>query len=227
MKQQLKVATVSKRLVIFAQDSSSTVGAGLSGLTNATSGLVWYYWREDTGNANGVAVTPASATRGTWTSGGFKEIDATNLPGYYEIGVPDAVLASGATWAVMMIRGAANLLPLAIEIQLVAFDPTDSTRLGLSALPNGSMTTKKNTAKSGFPFPMYDSNGNLLTGLTVSGQKSLDGGAFSNLTNAVSEISNGWYKVNLAAGDVNGDTVALRFSATGALDSTLIIITQP
>ena len=107
--------------------------AGLTGLAYNSGSLTWYYWREDTGNSGGVSVTLATATRGTFTSGGFKEIDATNLPGWYEIGIPDAVLASGAYWAIMELKGATNMAPVLIEIQLVTYDPTDGN-LGLTGL---------------------------------------------------------------------------------------------
>lgn len=133
MKQILKKGSTSKRMAIFIADSSSTTGAGLAGLAYNTSGLMWYYWREDSGNNGGTQVTPATATRGAWTSGGFKEIDATNLPGWYEIGLPDALLAAGSYWAVMMLKGAANMAPLPVEIQLVTYDPTDGN-LGLTGL---------------------------------------------------------------------------------------------
>ncbi|MFO1019276.1 MAG: hypothetical protein U0903_01035 [Planctomycetales bacterium] len=133
MKQILKKGSTSKRMAVFIADSSSTTGAGLTGLTYNASGLAWYYWREDAGNNGGTQVTLATATRGTWTSGGFKEVDATNLPGWYEIGIPDAVLASGAYWAVMLLKGATNMAPLPIEIQLVTYDPTDAN-LGLTGL---------------------------------------------------------------------------------------------
>lgn len=247
MKALIKVGTTSKRLVIFVPDSSSTVGAGLTGLTNASSGLAWYYWREDTGNAGGTSVSPVSATRGTFTSGGFKEIDATNLPGFYEIGVPDAVLASGATWAVMMLRGVTNMAPVKVEIQLVAFDPTDSVRLGITALPNaaagasGGLATatnssgevkiqapiKKNTALTGFQFVMIDSGGTPTTGLTVAATRSIDGGTFASCTNSVTELANGWYKITLSTSDLNGTVIALRFSASGARDTNITLFPEP
>lgn len=246
MKRLIKLGTTSKRLVIFIQDSSSTVGAGLTGLVYNSAGLAWYYWREDTGNAGGTAVTLATATRGTFTSGGFKEVDATNLPGMYEIGVPDAALASGAGWVVMMLRGAANMAPVTIEIQLVAFDPNDATRLGLSALPNaaaaasGGLPTvdstnavavqssiRKNTARAGFTFPLVDAAGTAVTGATVTATRSIDGGTFASCTNSVSELSNGWYTINLAAGDLNGNVIALRFVAATAVDTRITLFTQP
>lgn len=65
------------------------------------------------------------------------------------------------------------------------------------------------------------------TGLSVSGQRSIDGGLFANLANGVTEIGNGWYKVNLAATDVNGEFIALKFTATGADQRNIGIITEP
>lgn len=118
----IKKATTSKRLTIFISDSSQTDNRGLTGLAWNTGSLVWYYWREDAGNAGGTQVTLATATRGTWTSGGFIEIDATNLPGWYEIGIPNAVLATGATWAIIMLKGAANMQQTELRIRLTAFD---------------------------------------------------------------------------------------------------------
>lgn len=246
MKLQIKIGTTSKRLVVFILDSSSTTGAGLAGLTNASSGLAWYYWREDTGNAGGTSVSPASATRGTFTSGGFKEIDGTNLPGFYELGVPNAVIASGAAWAVMMLYGVTNMAPCAIELQLVAYDPADAVRLGLTALPNaaaaasGGLATadsansvkiqsqlKKNTARAGFTFAMFDTGGNPKTGLTITSQRSIDGGSLASTTNTATEISNGWYTIDLSAADLNGNIVSFRMTGTAARDTDFTLVTQP
>jgi hypothetical protein len=134
----LKKGITSQRLAVFIQNSSSTTGAGLTGLVFNSAGLTWYYWREDEGNAGGTSVTLATATRGTFASGGFIEKDATNLPGFYEIGVPDAALATGADWVVMLLKGATNMAPLPLEIELVNYDPADGVRLGLTALPNAA-----------------------------------------------------------------------------------------
>lgn len=134
MKFELKVATTSKRLGISIADASSNVGAGLTGLVYNSSGLTWYYWREDEGNTNATVVTLATMTRGTWATGGFVEKDATNLPGEYEIGIPDAAFASGAKWVKMLLKGAANMVPVLIEVQLVAYNPDSATDLGLSTL---------------------------------------------------------------------------------------------
>lgn len=88
---------------------------------------------------------------------------------------------------------------------------------------------KKNTALAGFTFAMVSSTDHVTpaTGLTVTGIVSKDGGATGALTNAVAEISGGLYKVDFAAGDVNGNVVAMKFTAPGADPLILTIVTQP
>jgi hypothetical protein len=87
-------------------------------------------------------------------------------------------------------------------------------------LPEG---VKKNTALNNFEFFMADSADHVTgkTGLTVTGTVSIDGAAFTALTNSVTEVANGIYKIDLAAADLNGTFLTLKFTATGA-DATLI-----
>lgn len=86
----------------------------------------------------------------------------------------------------------------------------------------------KNTALAAFPFLMIDSADHISpkTGLTVTATRSLDGAAFAACANAVSEVSNGVYKISLAAADLNADTVMLKFTATGADARYILIVTQ-
>jgi hypothetical protein len=86
---------------------------------------VWYYFAGDLSNE--VAVTLATATLGTWTSGGFVEVDATNMPGWYEIGIPNAALDGGIECA-MQLRGATNMVPVNVYIELDAFDYQTATQ---------------------------------------------------------------------------------------------------
>lgn len=87
----------------------------------------------------------------------------------------------------------------------------------------------KNTALAKFPFFVVDSADHVTgkTGLTVTAERSLDGAAFAACTNAVTEIANGWYHIDLAAADLNANTVAFKFTATGADARMLTIVTQP
>lgn len=124
MKRKLTAGQTSVSLPIFIQDTSSTTGGGLSGLTSATSGLVAEYRRR--GQSSWTTITLTSKTLGTWTSGGIVADGA--LAGAYELDLPDAVCASGQRWVAVRLRGAANMLPCLIEIELDAFDYTVATQ---------------------------------------------------------------------------------------------------
>jgi hypothetical protein len=128
--------TTSKLLQVFIQDSSSTSGAGLTGLAHNTASLSAYYYRE--GAASAVAITLATMTLGTWATGGFIVVDGTNMPGGYQLGIPDAALASGANSVIVMLKGAANMAPLLLEIQLTDVNLHDAVRGGMTALPNAA-----------------------------------------------------------------------------------------
>ena len=97
-----------------------------------------------------------------------------------------------------------------------------------SAVTN-AVGIKRNTALPNFEFLMLDNTDHITpkTGLTVSAFRSLDGAAFGSAANAVTELSNGIYKINLAASDLNGTIVCLRFTAASADDRIIIIKTQP
>lgn len=84
---------------------------------------------------------------------------------------------------------------------------------------------KKNTALSAYEFAMVDTSGTPRTSLTVTATRSIDGGAFASCANSVSELSAGVYKIDLANTDLNGRVITLRFTATGAQDRLITIVT--
>lgn len=88
---------------------------------------------------------------------------------------------------------------------------------------------KKNQALSNYHFLMTDSTNHApATGLTVTATRCLDNGTFGSGTlSSVTEVSNGIYRVDLAAGDMNGNVVTLRFTATGADDLFVTLVTEP
>lgn len=121
--------------VVDLMDSASTVGAGKTGLAYNTASLTCYYKR-----SNGSASVPVTlvniTTLGTFVSGGFKEIDATNQPGSYEFHPPNAAFASGAKWVTFYFVGAAGMVRRAIKCRILAVDPDDPVRQGMTGLPN-------------------------------------------------------------------------------------------
>lgn len=115
---------------------------------------------------------------------------------------------------------------LAIHITATGADPIDVLCRVVAHLPSG---IKKNTLLSSFMFLLVDSADHITpkTGRTVAAERSLDGAGFSSCANAVAEVANGMYKIDLAAADLNGDVVTLRFTATGADPRLITIITEP
>lgn len=121
MKLNMKKAATSQLVEFFIPDSSLSTGAGKTGLAFNTASLVAYYYRSSA--ATSVAIPLATMTLGTWVSGGFIEIDATNMPGMYQLGIPNAALTAGVSKVIMMLKGANNMAPVAFEIQLTLQDP--------------------------------------------------------------------------------------------------------
>jgi len=81
-----KKDSTSQLIEIFISDSSSTTGAGKTALVYNSTNLTAYYYCSGT---TATSVTLATMTVGTWASGGFKEIDAANMPGWYQFGIPN------------------------------------------------------------------------------------------------------------------------------------------
>lgn len=131
-KLSILAGSTSQSVNVFIQNSSLTTGAGLTGLVFNTSSLTSYYTFSGT-SAAATAITLATlaAVNSAFSSGGFKEIDATNMPGLYRLDIPDAALAgSSGRSVVVMLKGAANMAPCLLEIELTAID-NQSTSFGL------------------------------------------------------------------------------------------------
>lgn len=114
-------------------ENSASAGNGKTGLAFNTASLTAYYKID--GAAAPVAITLVTCTLGTWTSGGFKEVDATNMPGKYELHVPDAAFASGGL-VTIFLKGASGMFPTDIIVEL----GTALTVTAMDALLNRVMT---------------------------------------------------------------------------------------
>lgn len=144
MKLSIKQGATSVSVNIFIADSSSTTGAGLTGLVFNSSGLVAYYMRPRVA-ATAITLATLAAVTSAYSSGGFKEIDATNAPGWYRFDIPDAVIANAERFVSIHFKGATNMAPLPLEIALESWDnqtaisPTGDTFTRLGA-PAGAST---------------------------------------------------------------------------------------
>ncbi|MBN1126926.1 MAG: hypothetical protein JXA82_18130 [Sedimentisphaerales bacterium] len=158
MKLSLASGSTSKSVCLFISQSD---GNGLTGLAYNTSGLTCYYVR--LGSA-AVSVTLATQTvTGAYGSGGFVEIDSTNMPGVYRFDIPNAALVSGAETVIIMLRGAANMVPVVMEIQLnmpVLLANVSHTIVSLTVNnPSGNAVTLYGGGSNGHGFYTQGSGG--------------------------------------------------------------------
>ena len=168
MKKIIKAGATSQTVDVFIQDSTSTTGAGKTGLAYNSAGLKAYYRKGATGTAT--AITLATQTvGGAYSSGGFVEIDATNMPGLYRLDVPNAAIDTAGSVS-LMLSGATGMAPLPLELQVVAVDLEDGVRLGLTALPNAAAG-----ASGGLLISGSNSGTTTLGALTITGAMSING----------------------------------------------------
>lgn len=147
MKEIVKRGATSNIMRVFLMDSTSTTGAGKTGLTSASSGLIISTIAdvEATATTYTAAATNVETvtTLGTFaapTAGKcrFREVDATNFPGVYEIHIADARYAVANSTQLLVSIQCTGVAPVMSEIQLVAVDLLDSVRFGITALPNAA-----------------------------------------------------------------------------------------
>jgi hypothetical protein len=141
-KLSILAGATSQSVNIFIQNSTSTTGAGLTGLVFNSAGLIAYYtFNGASATATAITLATLAAVNSAYSSGGFKEIDATHMPGLYRFDIPNAALASAnGRSCVIMFSGATNQAPLLLEIELTGFDNQSTTDGGLSKLTSLTYT---------------------------------------------------------------------------------------
>lgn len=114
MSEQYFAGSTSQTVDVFIKDSSSTTGAGLAGLVFNSASLTAYYRKGATGAAT--AITLATQTvGGAYSSGGFVEIQATNMIGIYRLDIPNAAIDTSG-FVTLYLYGATNMMPTAQRI---------------------------------------------------------------------------------------------------------------
>jgi hypothetical protein len=86
----------------------------------------------------------------------------------------------------------------------------------------------KNTAWADFCFAMVASSDHRTpkTGLTCGAFVSKDAAAFASIAGTITEVANGIYQMDAAAGDMNGDMLIFRFTGTAADDTFTTVKTS-
>lgn len=190
------ITSVVLRVVI----RNANTGARITGLTHASTGLIISTIADNESTAT--AYTAAGSTIETITTLGtfatpttnkcrFKEVDATNHPGLYEIQVANARYGvSNARSMIVTVSGYSGMDPVDSEVQLGSVDLYDSVRAGLTALPNAAA----------------EASGGLITRGTGTGQLSVSSGQ------VVLQDS------SLTAAKIGTDAITAAKIADGAID---------
>lgn len=217
----IKKGATSNLVDVLIYDASSGAGAGLTGLVYNSSGLVCYYHRNS--SATATSITLVTMTIGTWASGGFVAIDGTNMPGWYQIGIPDTALATGAVSTSIHCKGATNMVPLPIAISLV-----DNIEADTYAKVSGLTYTVANKidantlAIGGTTQTARDLGASvLLSSGTGTGQVSLSSGAVllqpTQTGVTIPTVTN----VGTVTGNVNGSVASVTGLTASNLDTTV------
>jgi hypothetical protein len=222
-KQLVQLGNTSRSEYIFIQDSSSTTGAGLTGLTYLTAGLsLTYVVERGTPGSLGLAnLTSASVA---WASGGFVAVDAALMPGVYRLDIPNAVFAT-ADKSVVMLKGAANMAPVVLEYQIVGFNPDDAVRLGLTAIPNVAQGTTGSLPTGNATGQVTVVTNNDKTGYALSATQTFNvtGNITGNLSGSVGSVGTGGITTgSFAAGAINAAAIATDAIGSDELSSTAI-----
>lgn len=136
--------------------------------------------------------------------------------------VDTSVFTAGSNYSVR-ISGSSNVAgtsvvgiyvgAFSIENRAVAVDSS-----GRITLAPSQVAVKKNTSLTHTIY-MRLTNGNAATGVTVTAQRSIDGGAWANCTTVnPTELTVGGYAHTLSASDLNGNAVTVKYTASGCQD---------
>lgn len=120
MKLSIKAGSTSQSITVFILDATSGIGAGLTGLVYNSAGLTASYTHSGTyATATAITLATLAAITSAWSSGGFKEVNSSTMPGMYRFDIPNAcVQDSKGQSVVIMLYGAANMVPVTIEIEI-------------------------------------------------------------------------------------------------------------
>ena len=208
-KQLVQLNNTSRTEYVFIQNSSSTTGAGLTGLVFNSAGLTADFVVERGLRTSITLVTLASADA-AWSSGGFIAVDGTNMPGLYRIDIPNAVFAT-ADKSVVMLKGATNMAPVVLEYQIVGFNPDDAVRLGLTAIPNFAQGTSGALPTGNATGQVTVATNTDKTGYSLSGTQTFNvtGNITGNVTGSVGSVAAGGITAaSVATGAIDADALA-------------------
>lgn len=126
----VKKGSTSRSVTLRIVDSGD--GTPETGVVFNTSGIDLWYRRESSAKVSITEATLAALTT-AYASGGFLHIS----DGEYRLDLPDAAYATGANH-VDVGGTVTGMIVIGGRVRLVDYDPEDTVRLGLTALPNAA-----------------------------------------------------------------------------------------
>jgi len=132
MGRPIKKGSTDQSTVIRIIDS--TTGLPETVVEHNTSGIdLW--WRREKETKTAITEAALAALDSAHSDGGIEHIG----DGYYRLDLPDAAVAAGSGENSVQIGGAVTgMVVIGNEHALVDYDPYDSVRAGLTALPNAA-----------------------------------------------------------------------------------------
>lgn len=227
----IKKGTTSQSLYFEFLDTTSTTGGRKTGLAFNTASLTAYYVRNQ-GSATAITLATLAAANSAWSSGGFKEVDATNMPGLYRLDVPDAAFATGADSVVITVKGATGMAQASLEIALIDNNSADvMSRLGapagasvsadVAAVKTDTAAIKTKTDSLTFTVAgMVDSN---VVDWKGAAAPAMTGDAYARLgAPAGASVSADVAAVKSDSGGIKTKTDSLTFTVAGMVDSNVV-----
>lgn len=210
---------------IYASSATGLLPANItqiSGDSTAADNLELDYDGTGFAKANSTIGTCTANTDMVGTDGALLAA-SINLTG----GAIDNVTLVATTTTNTDMRGtdsAATATDLATaQLDLDIITGSDGTTLATLQPNNDFGAISKNAAFPNFVFPMVLTSDHVTaaTGLTVTGERSIDAGAFASVAGTIAEISDGFYQFDALAADTNGDVITWKFSSATADDTSV------
>lgn len=231
----VKEFSIENRSALMPATAGRTLVVDASGLADATMVKAGASGAGNTITTSGGVTLPAATLASTTNITAGTITTATNLTnaataGDFTATMKTSIGTSVAASAVASVTGNVGGNVTGSVGSVVGAVGSVTGAVGSVTAPVGiTSNIKKNQALAAFEFLMTDStNHNPATGLTVGVTRSIDGGAFAAGTlSSVSEIGNGIYSVDFAAGDLNGKVVMLKATSATADITYERVVTQP
>ena len=199
---------------VFTDKSYDRIGATGSGLTSLATAAALA--TVDT-VVDGIQTDLSNGTDGL---GAIKADTAAILVDTAEIG------AAGAGLTALSTQASVDTIDANVDAILV---DTGTTLNDAIAAIAADQKPKVNTALNNIPVYMVLATDNKTpaTGLTPTVTISQDGGAFGAIdaSSSIAEVGSGWYRLNLAAADMNAAVIYINVTGTGANPVPLTIST--